>query len=174
MSQTTTMQQASNNDETIELVFEQYKTEHQLAIIKKLMDEDLSEPYSVYTYRYFVNNWPEATFIAYLKQDEERKSPVGAIVCKYDEHAHTKNLRGYIAMLAVEKQHRKKGLGSVIVSKAITTLEKAGCTEIVLETEVSNKAALRLYENLGFLREKRLHKYYLNGSDAFRLKLWLN
>ena len=24
-----------------------------------------------------------------------------------------------------------------------------------------------------FVRDKRLHKYYLSGTDAFRLKLWL-
>ena len=29
----------------------------------------------------------------------------------------------------------------------------------------------QLYEKLGFLRDKRLQRYYLNGVDAFRLKL---
>ena len=45
--------------------------------------------------------------------------------------------------------------------------------KVVLETEVTNKGALRLYENLGFVRDKRLFRYYLNGVEAFRLKLWL-
>jgi len=36
----------------------------------------------------------------------------------------------------------------------------------VLETEATNAAALRLYEKLGFVRDKRLPKYYLNGNDA--------
>lgn len=45
--------------------------------------------------------------------------------------------------------------------------------QVVLETEITNKGALRLYEKLGFLRDKRLYKYYLNGVDAFRLKLIL-
>lgn len=45
--------------------------------------------------------------------------------------------------------------------------------QIVLETEVTNVSALNLYEKLGFVRDKRLYKYYLNGVDAFRLKLWL-
>lgn len=34
-------------------------------------------------------------------------------------------------------------------------------------------SALRVYESLGFLRDKRLLRYYLNGADAFRLKLLL-
>ena len=49
-----------------------------------------------------------------------------------------------------------------------------GCDEAVLETEVTNLGALRLYEGLGFVRDKRLHRYYLNGNDAFRLKVWFH
>ena len=34
--------------------------------------------------------------------------------------------------------------------------------EIMLETEVINQGALNLYESFGFLRTKRLYRYYLN------------
>ena len=43
--------------------------------------------------------------------------------------------------------------------------------KVVLETEFDNAAALSLYESLGFIREKRLYRFYLNGKDAFRLVL---
>lgn len=49
---------------------------------------------------------------------------------------------------------------------------KEQADEVVLETEITNTPALRLYENLGFVRDKRLFHYYLNGVDALRLKLW--
>lgn len=45
--------------------------------------------------------------------------------------------------------------------------------EVVLETEITNKGALGLYQNLGFVKDKRLSRYYMNGVDAFRLKLFL-
>ena len=32
---------------------------------------------------------------------------------------------------------------------------------------------MRLYESLGFLRSKLLHRYYLNGNSAYRLLLYL-
>ena len=35
-----------------------YESEEQLADIIQLMKADLSEPYSVYTYRYFIHQWP--------------------------------------------------------------------------------------------------------------------
>lgn len=43
--------------------------------------------------------------------------------------------------------------------------------QVTLEAEVTNKGALALYGRLGFIRSKRLYRYYLNGVDAFRLKL---
>ena len=36
----------------------QYTTELQMPHIMRLMKADLSEPYSIYTYRYFIHNWP--------------------------------------------------------------------------------------------------------------------
>jgi len=45
--------------------------------------------------------------------------------------------------------------------------------EIALETEETNTAAMKLYERLGFLRSKKLHRYYLNGNSAYRLLLYL-
>jgi len=50
-------------------------------------------------------------------------------------------------------------------------MKEDGVEEIVLETEYDNHAALSLYESLGFIREKRLYRFYLNGKDAFRLVL---
>jgi hypothetical protein len=32
---------------------------------------------------------------------------------------------------------------------------------------------MKLYERLGFLRSKRLHRYYLNGNTAYRFVLYV-
>jgi peptide alpha-N-acetyltransferase len=56
---------------------------------------------------------------------------------------------------------------------AIDAMAARDADEIVLETEVTNTASLKLYERLGFLRSKRLHRYYLNGNAAFRLILYM-
>lgn len=97
---------------------------------------------------------------------------VGAIVCKLDMHRKIVK-RGYIAMLAVDQNYRKLRIGSTLVEMAISEMIKGDADEVVLETEVTNKPALQLYEKLGFVRDKRLFRYYLNGVDALRLKLWL-
>ncbi len=81
-------------------------------------------------------------------------------------------MRGYVAMFAVDPSCRKMGIGSTLASLAIQRMAEA-CDEIVLETEITNTGALRLYESLGFVRDKRLPKYYMNGNDAYRLRCWL-
>jgi N-alpha-acetyltransferase 30 len=76
-------------------------------------------------------------------------------------------------MLAVQETHRGKGIATRLVEMAINAMATRDADEIVLETEVTNTASLKLYERLGFLRSKRLHRYYLNGNTAFRLVLYL-
>ena len=61
--------------------------------------------------------------------------------------------------------------GSSLVVKVIAEMINEGVDEVSLEAETTNHGALRLYEKLGFLRDKRLQRYYLSGQDAFRLKL---
>lgn len=74
-------------------------------------------------------------------------------------------------MLAVDPDHRRLGLGRKLVVRTIECMRQSGADEVILETEITNTAALRLYESIGFLRDKRLASYYLNGNDAFKLKL---
>ncbi|KAI1295533.1 N-alpha-acetyltransferase 30 [Halotydeus destructor] len=155
----------SEKENDIEYV--NYASEKQMPDIMALIQKDLSEPYSIYTYRYFIHNWPH---LCYLTLHEGKL--VGAIVCKLDYHKKVVK-RGYIAMLAVDEKFRKRRIGSTLVLRAIEAMSQEDADEVVLETEVTNKSALQLYENLGFVRDKRLFRYYLNGVDALRLKLWL-
>lgn len=46
--------------------YSEYNSELQLPDIIHLIENDLSEPYSVYTYRYFIHNWPNLCFLVNL------------------------------------------------------------------------------------------------------------
>lgn len=48
-------------DPIIEYV--QYESELQMPMIMKIIQKDLSEPYSIYTYRYFIHKWPNLCFL---------------------------------------------------------------------------------------------------------------
>ncbi|KAK1374444.1 N-acetyltransferase domain-containing protein [Heracleum sosnowskyi] len=78
------------------------------------------------------------------------------------------------------QMHWNCGFSNLIVARALPpnllqdlfkVMMESGCEEVTLEAEVTNKGALALYGRLGFIRAKRLFRYYLNGVDAFRLKL---
>ncbi|KAJ3832845.1 acyl-CoA N-acyltransferase, partial [Lentinula raphanica] len=98
-------------------------------------------------------------------------TPVGDIVCKQDLHRNMYN-RGYIAMLSVDKGYRKRGIASTLVRNSMEAMKEDGVEEVyVLGTEYDNLPALSLHESLGFIREKHLFRFYLNGKDAFRLVL---
>ncbi|KAJ9189779.1 hypothetical protein P3X46_001033 [Hevea brasiliensis] len=148
-----------------EIEYVSYGGEHHLPLIMGLVDQELSEPYSIFTYRYFVYLWPQLSFLAFHKG-----KCVGTVVCKMGEHRNT-TFRGYIAMLVVIKPYRGRGIATELVTRSIKVMMESGCEEVTLEAEVTNKGALALYGRLGFIRAKRLFRYYLNGVDAFRLKL---
>mmetsp|Transcript_73268 Transcript_73268/g.115956 ORF Transcript_73268/g.115956 Transcript_73268/m.115956 type:complete len:184 (+) Transcript_73268:78-629(+) len=158
--------EAPNDSGDDDVRFVAYRDERDMPGIVGLIEKDLSEPYSIFTYRYFINNWPMLCFLARRTNDE----CVGAIVCKLDMHRSRNTYRGYIAMLAVDKGLRGKGIGKNLVQHSLDKMRDMGADECVLETEYTNTAALGLYKSMGFVKEKRLHKYYLNGNDAFRLK----
>lgn len=42
-----------------EFYFETFKNENDLELIIKLVEKDLSEPYSIYTYRFFIYDFPK-------------------------------------------------------------------------------------------------------------------
>ncbi|XP_037541700.1 N-alpha-acetyltransferase 30 isoform X2 [Nematolebias whitei] len=101
-----------------------YESELQMPWIMRLITKDLSEPYSIYTYRYFIHNWPQLCFLAMVEQE-----CVGAIVCKLDMHKKMFR-RGYIAMLAVDSKHRRKSIGTNLVKKAIYAMVEGDCDEV--------------------------------------------
>ena len=103
---------------------------------------------------------------------DQDKNLIGVIVCKLEPHRGGP-MRGYIAMLATRQQYRGQGIASKLVRLAVEKMVEEDADEIALETEVDNEPSLRIYAQLGFLRTKRLHRYYLNGNTAFRLILYL-
>ncbi|KAJ2744216.1 N-alpha-acetyltransferase 30 [Coemansia sp. BCRC 34301] len=145
------------------IVYTTYKTEDDLVPAIKLIERDLSEPYSIYTYRYFVHQWPDLCILAHAQTGE----CAGVVICKLEPHRRRgidsyfpddkpTLLRGYIGMVAVGKAFRKQGIGSTLVLKALAAMRVRGADEVILETETENTGALALYEALGFVRDKRL------------------
>src|ERR1700743_3701693 len=62
--------------------------------IRELISKDLSEPYSIYVYRYFLYQWAELCFMAVDTTDNNKLA--GVVICKLEPHRGGP-MRGYIA-----------------------------------------------------------------------------
>jgi ribosomal protein S18 acetylase RimI-like enzyme len=60
---------------------------------------------------------------------------------------------GYLQRLAVDPEYRGAGIGSALVMDGIHWLAAWRAVTVVVNTQESNAAALRLYESLGFKRK---------------------
>ena len=157
-------------EEDDNFIYKTYPGEEMIEPIMDIISRYLSEPYPIYTYRYFLNLWPDCTICCYDKKNNNKF--IGVIVGNCENKKNNKK-QGYIAMLAVEIEYRKKGIGKKLVLNLLKILKDIyDVNEYSIETEVDNYAALYLYESLGFIRTKMFINYYLNGNNAYKLKLF--
>lgn len=59
----------AKNTELSDIAYNNYESELQMPDIMRLIQKDLSEPYSIYTYRYFIHNWPQLCYLVSLMSD---------------------------------------------------------------------------------------------------------
>lgn len=98
-----------------------------VAAMRQLISKDLSEPYSIYVYRYFLYQWGDLCFMAM----DEQENLVGVVVSKLEPHRGGP-LRGYIAMLAVREEYRGKGIATRLVRMAIDAMIERDADEVCI------------------------------------------
>jgi hypothetical protein len=74
----------SINPATAEIQYIDYTDEAMMPDIQRLVSKDLSEPYSVFTYRYFLHNCPRYCICAYAIGDDGVREMMATIVCKLE------------------------------------------------------------------------------------------
>ena len=62
--------------------------------------------------------------------------------------------RGYLQRLAVAPAAQRAGVGTALVADALRWLRRWGGREVLVNTQEDNRAAVALYEQLGFRRER--------------------
>ena len=86
------------------------------------------------------------------------------VVSRYVDAWHVMNL-------AVAPENRTTGLGTALMQRLFELTSDDGTRGYTLEVRVSNVAAIRLYEHLGFKPKGVRHNYYTdNREDA--LIMW--
>lgn len=78
------------------------------------------------------------------------KHLIGTILVGFDGH------RGWIYSLAVKKQYRNKGVGTLLLKRALEELRQRGCLKVNLQVEEDNFETVPFYEKNGFKVEDRI------------------
>lgn len=75
-----------------------------------------------------------------------------------------------IFTIAVDKDHRGEGIGSMLLDHLINYAHQVGATEIWLEASTKNIAAINLYQKYGFeIQTIRKNYYQKTGEDAYNM-----
>jgi ribosomal-protein-alanine N-acetyltransferase len=131
----------------------------------------LPEHYSDYFFESILSELPESFIVAELYS-----KVVGYIMCKIEfGFSNFRKLgfvkKGHVVSVAVLNEHRNQGLGNALMVEGINGVISRKTDEIYLEVRVSNTAAVRMYERLGFQIKSRLRTYYRDGEDAYLMAL---
>lgn len=126
----------------------------------------LPEHYSEYFYYEILSEFPETFLVAELHD-----VLVGYIMCRIEYgFSQLKRLglarKGHVVSVAVEEEHRGKGIGTSLILASHEEMVKKSAAECYLEVRVSNAQAIALYQKLGFKVTGRLEAYYRDGEGA--------
>jgi len=101
-----------------------------------------------------------ATLFTLLALDGSRV--IGALTCEREPRRKVNHIAHLVGMMVADT-HRGRGMGRALLGATIARLQAtAGLAQVTLSVTTSNRAAVGLYESVGFTRYGRL-------PDAIRL-----
>jgi ribosomal-protein-alanine N-acetyltransferase len=127
--------------------------------------DSFPDPWSRETLEEALDQFPATNFIA-----ESGGSVAGFIICGVEDTGE--EIYGHICSLAVSKKIRGSGIGTALVQRAEYQVMLKGATAMQLEVRISNNAAQKFYQNLGYEPVFQFSGYYANCEDAIVMMRW--
>lgn len=125
----------------------------------KLAHETLPERYTPSLFTTFYEGFPQGFFIALNHQ-----KIVGFLIgIKSDTNT------AKILMIAVDKNYRKKGVGSALLHTFFNKMMLENIHRVTLEVRTNNSSALQFYINHGFIIYETIKGFYQKGEDAYSM-----
>ena len=137
---------------------------------------DIDQIYAIET-ECFSTPWSKESFY------EELKHPYSSLWVAKDKQTHT--VLGFICFwvlwdemhilnIAVKKAFQGKGIGSLLLEKALAYAHQRGVKWVSLEVRAFNQRAINFYHKFGFKKIGRRPRYYHDtGEDAILMGLKL-
>ena len=125
--------------------------------VVRLANRSLNESYDGGLFLQLGDLYPEGFIVA-----ESREGILGFLLGVIERAYEAR-----ILILAVDENARGRGIGARLVRLFEERFRERGIRRVNLEVRVTNEAAIRLYEKMGFERRRVLAKYYADGEDAY-------
>lgn len=128
-----------------------YAELNNVSFIYELSKRNLRTSFKKETLKQYIKE--KLTYHVFICEDKE---PVGFII------VWESDTFGQIIDLVVKENKRSLGYGEKLMLKAIRFLTEKGVKTLSLEVSIENHNAIKLYEKLGFKKEKIIKNYYNN------------
>ncbi len=101
----------------------------------------------------------EPSVLAHVALDSQEKTVLGFSLARHV------GAEAEILTIVVDRARQGKGLGRSLLQTQLDALSSLGVTEVFLEVEAGNAAALALYGKLGFQRVGERKAYYAKAGE---------
>lgn len=115
----------------------------------------------------FTRPWKEETFRRLLERGRTRLQVAvdpGGRVVGYFVLWHVRD-EAELANIAVDPEHRGRGVGALLLDRAVALAREAGAGSLFLEVRASNESAAALYRSRGFQVVAVRKKYYDSPTE---------
>ncbi|CRL08573.1 CLUMA_CG021382, isoform A [Clunio marinus] len=126
--------------------------------------DPLTETYGLSFYMQYLAHWPEYFQVA--------ESPSGEIMgyIMGKAEGHGESWHGHVTALSVSPDYRRLGLAATLMKFFEDVSEKKRCFFVDLFVRVSNKIAINMYHQLGYIVYRTVIEYYSGDEDAYDMR----
>lgn len=121
--------------------------------------DPLTETYGLSFYMQYLSHWPE-----YLQVAEGINGEIMGYIMGKAEGVN-ENWHGHVTALTVSPDYRRLGLAAILMKFLEDVSEKKKCYFVDLFVRISNKVAINMYTNLGYVVYRTVLEYYLGDPD---------
>ena len=115
--------------------------------------------------------WSQEKWLAWLETDDDDFRPDLSLLATHDDipSGFIVCADMWIVQMGVVPEQRRRGIGSALVIEALKRFRAAGCDHVLLDVNVNNPGAARVYTRLGFEQVGRRARYIrgLKGHKGF-------
>ena len=106
-------------------------------------------------------NWSQEAWMSWLATDDDDFRPELSLLAYYDDLpvGFTVCADRWIVQMGVRPEWRKRGIGSALVAEVLRRSRAAGGDHVLLDVNVNNPCAARIYTRTGFERVGRRARY---------------